>query len=115
MHGVGSRDANVGVWRVGDIADGPATDRLACTPPRGQGTTHRKWFHQRPRLPRPAGKGRGSTRVRYDCEMTLSLCPLGRPAASYDAEGVRFPSAESSCEREKKSSSPSYGDGPEFI
>ena len=47
---------------------------------------------------------------------TLSLCPLGRPASAPAPEG-RFGIDESSCEccREKKSSSPSYGEDEEFI
>ena len=109
------------MMRVGDIADGPTSpdNRSAFTfvAERSQSTTHRaRWSPTSPSsFPKEKNTRDTEVEARHDCDTTLSLCPLGRPAASYDADGVRFPSAESSCEREKKSSSPSYGDGPEFI
>ena len=103
--------------RAGDIADGPASRGPSIHRSRSQTKeTHTKLINACATVLFPSGKSAvRMRRRRYDCETTLSLWPLGRPAASYDADGVRFPSAESSCDREKKSSSPSYGDGPELI
>jgi hypothetical protein len=51
-----------------------------------------------------------------DRRVRVSLCPRGLPFISIGGLDNRFDlNDESSWEREKKSSSPSYGDIPEFI